>query len=64
MNLKVGTILSPAPGTCRERVKYIGNDIQETTKCLYVRTDLYMKLHSELGRLWPCLHFENKNDIF
>ena len=21
MNLKVGTILSPAPGTCRERVK-------------------------------------------
>ena len=23
----------------------------ETTKCVYVRTDLYMKLHTELGRL-------------
>ena len=21
-------------------------------KCVYVRTDLYMKLHTELGRLW------------
>ena len=22
------------------------------TKCVYVRTDLYMKLHTELGRRW------------
>ena len=21
-------------------------------ECVYVRTDLYMKLHTELGRLW------------
>ena len=23
-----------------------------TYQCVYVRTDLYMKLHTELGRLW------------
>ena len=25
-------------------------------RCVYVRTDLYMKLHTELGRL--CINFE------
>ena len=33
----------------------IGGPIQcvvSYTKCVYVRTDLYMKLHTELGRLW------------
>ena len=25
-------------------------------KCVYVRTDLYMKLHTELDRLWAKIH--------